>query len=109
MQVKVPLQITFRNLPHSEAIATRIEQQFAKLCHYCDRILNCQVIVEIPHQNHHKGNSYHIRINLDLPGEKLVIHRHNQNSFNQNAYIAIRDAFDAAQRKVKQYIDLHKN
>lgn len=106
--MQVPLQITFHNLPHSEAIASRIEQQFGKLCCLYDRIINCQVVVEIPHQHRHKGNSYHIRINLALPGEKLVIDRDNSNSFNNNAYIAIRDAFNAAQRKLKQYSELQK-
>lgn len=103
MQVKVPLQITFRNLPHSDAIATRIEQQIEKLCHYCDRILRCQVIVEVPHQHHHKKNPYHIRINLSLPGEELVINRDNSKTHHSNAYLAIRDAFDAARRKLKRF------
>lgn len=106
--MQVPLQITFRNLPHSGAIASRINQQFAKLQRYCDRIINCQVVVEIPHQHHFKGNSYHIRINLTLPGDKLVINRDSSNNFNENAYIAIRDAFDAARRKIKQYTELQQ-
>lgn len=106
--MQVPLQITFHNLPYSQAIASRIEQQFEKLCHLCDRIINCQVVVEIPHQHHHKKNSYHIRINLTLPGEKLVVNQDNLNKFNNNAYIVIRDAFSAAQRKLKQYSELQK-
>jgi len=105
MQVKVPLQITFHNLPHSEAIATRIEQQFEKLCHYCDRILRCQVIVEVPHRHHHDKNPYHIRINLSLPGEELAIDKDKSGNYHDNAYIAIRDAFNAAQRKLKRFAE----
>ena len=101
--MQVPLQITFRNVPHSDAIADKISQRFAKLQRFSDRIINCQVIVEIPHHHHLKGNPYHIRINLTLPGEKLVIDRDNSDSLNKNAYIAIRDAFDAARRKLKNY------
>lgn len=108
MQVKVPLQITFHNLPHSEAIETRIEQQFEKLCHYFDRILRCQVIVEVPHQSHHKKNPYHIRINLSLPGEEIVINRDKSRNDSDNAYIAIRDAFNAAQRKLKRFAEPQK-
>ncbi|MEL6787731.1 MAG: HPF/RaiA family ribosome-associated protein [Cyanobacteria bacterium J06607_15] len=108
MQVKVPLQITFRNLPHSDAIATRIEQQLEKLCHYCDRILLCQVIVEVPHQHHHGKNSYHIRINLSLPGEELVISKSKSGNDCDNAYIVIRDAFNAAQRKLKRFAEPQK-
>jgi len=108
MQAQVPLQITFRNLPHSDAIATRIEQQFNKLCHYYDRILRCQVIVEVPHQHHYEKNPYHIRINLSLPGEKLVINRDKPENYHDNAYIAIRDAFNAAQRKLKRFAEPQK-
>lgn len=107
MQVRVPLQITFRNLSHSDAIAARIEQQFEKLCHYSDRILRCQVTVELLHQHHHK-NPYHIRINLSLPGEELVINRDKSGSYNGNAYIVIRDAFNAAQRKLKRFAEPQK-
>lgn len=103
MQVQIPLQITFRNLPHSNAIATRIEKQFEKLCHYCDRILRCQVIVEVPHQHHHEKNPYHIRINLSLPGEELVIDRDKAENYHGNAYVSIRNAFDVAQRKLKRF------
>lgn len=106
--MQVPLQITFRNIPPSKAISDRIKQQFDKLCQFYDRIIDCRVVVEIPHQHHYKGNSYHIRINLTLPGEKLVIDRDNCDSFNQNAYIAIRDAFNAAKRRLKQYAELQK-
>ncbi len=106
--MQVPLQITFRNLPHSEAIASRITQQLNKLCHFCDRIIRCQVIVEVPHHHHHKGNPYHIRINLTLPGEELVINQDASGRSPENAYIAIRDAFKAASRKLKQYTELQK-
>ena len=106
--MRVPLQITFHNLAHSDAIASRIEQQFDKLCHFCDRIISCQVVVEIPHQHRYRRNPYHIRINLTLPGEKLVIDQDNSDNLHNNAYIAIRDAFSSAQRKLKQYSELQK-
>lgn len=106
--MQIPLQITFRNLPYSDAIAARIEQQFEKLCHYCDRILRCQVIVEVPHQHHHEKNPYHIRINLSLPGEELVVNRDSSGKYHDNAYLAIRDAFNAAQKKLKRFTDLQK-
>ncbi len=106
--MQVPLQITFRNLPRSEAISSRINQQLDKLGHFCDRIIRCQVIVEIPHHHHHRGNPYHIRINLTLPGEELVINQDASGRSPENAYVAIRDAFNAARRKLKQYTELQK-
>ncbi|MGB5635092.1 MAG: hypothetical protein WBM86_20250 [Waterburya sp.] len=49
-----------------------------------------------------------MRINLTLPGEELVIDQASQNQQCENLYVAIRDAFAAAQRKLKNYAAVHK-
>ncbi len=121
--MQVPLQITFRDFPPSEAmplcvavsfraassaIAARVRQQAEKLNRFSNRISKCQVVLEVPHQHHRHGNIYRVRINLTLPGEELVIDRSSQNQSHKNLYIAMRDAFNAAQRKLKNYADAHK-
>ncbi len=106
--MQVPLQITFRDFPPSKAIAARVRQQAEKLNRFSNRIGKCQVVLEVPHQHHRHGNIYRVRINLTLPGEELVIDRSSQNQSHENLYIAIRDAFNAAQRKLKNYADAHK-
>ena len=37
--MQAPLQIIFRNLPHSDAIASEIKRQFAKLQRFSNRII----------------------------------------------------------------------
>jgi ribosome-associated translation inhibitor RaiA len=91
-----PLKITFRDFPPSEAIAAKIQQQFTKLHRFCDRIISCQVAIEAPHQNHHKGKIYHVRINLSIPQGNIAINRDSEpNHAHENPYVAIRDAFAA--------------
>ena len=108
--MQVPLQITFRDFPPSETIAAKIRHQVAKLQHFSHRIIGCQVVVEAPHQHHRQGTIYHVRINLTVPQRELVINRDSsQNHSHENLYVAIRDAFAAAQRQLKRYADGYRS
>ena len=73
--MEIPLQITFRNMPPSEAIEDNIREKLSKLESFYDRIMSCRVIVEAPHRHHRKGNVYEVRIDLTVPGGELVINR----------------------------------
>jgi len=125
----IPLQITFRNMAPSAAIEKRISEKAAKLQLFCNRIVSCRVTVEAPHRHHRKGKSYEIRIELTVPGGELLI-RHtpknlepvkavssdkaktelharrepNKRAAHEDSYVAIRDAFNAAGRKLQDYM-----
>ncbi|MGQ9872399.1 HPF/RaiA family ribosome-associated protein [Leptodesmis sp.] len=96
-------QITFRGISSSAAIDTNLRNHIDKLEEFYDRIMNCRVMVETSHR-HHQGNLYHIRIDLTVPDGELVVNRdppeHQQ---SEDIYVAIRDAFNAAERELKDY------
>lgn len=71
--MNLPLQITFRNMKHSDAVDAYIREEVAKLDEFFDQIISCRVVVEIPHQHHERGNPFHVRINLEVPGDDIVI------------------------------------
>ena len=73
--METPLQITFRNMPRSNAIEENVREKAAKLESLYDGITSCRVIVEAPHRHHHKGKAYVVRIDLAVPGGELVINR----------------------------------
>jgi len=73
--MEIPLQITFRNMPPSEAIENNIREKTAKLKSFDNRIISCRVVVEAPHRHRHKGKAYQVRIDLTVPGSELVINR----------------------------------
>ena len=54
--------------------------------------------------HHHKGNLYHVRIDISVPGDEIVVSRepHKDHS-HEDAYVTIRDAFDAAKRQLDGY------
>lgn len=99
-----PIQITFRNDLHSDAIEADIREKAAKLDQFYEKVMACRVMVEVPHSHHHKGNLYHIRIDLTVPGGELVVKRGpKEHHAHEDPYVAVRDAFDAARRKLQDY------
>jgi ribosome-associated translation inhibitor RaiA len=114
-----PLQTTFRNMDESPAVAARVQEEAEKLGKYFDRITSCRVIVEAPHRHHLHGESFHIRIELRVPGKELVVahepplrheeqpelHKHLEaDSPHKNVYVAIREAFKAMRRQLQDYV-----
>ncbi len=97
--MQLPLQITARNMSLSEAAEQAIREKAAKLDQFHDRIMSCRVVVECPHRHKHQGVLYNVRIDLTVPGAELVVKREP----NEDLYVAIRDAFDAARRQLQDH------
>lgn len=102
--IKLPLQVTFRNMAPSEAIETNIRDKAAKLESFYEKIMGCRVLVEAPHRHHRKGKLYHVRIDVTLPGGEIVINREpSRHASHKDVYVAIRDAFAATRRKLQDF------
>lgn len=102
--MKLPLQITFRNMDPSEAMEADIREKAEKLDLFCDEIMGCRVVVETQHHHHHRGNLYHVRLDITVPDSEIVVSRaHDLHHSHEDAYVAIRDAFDNARRKLEDY------
>lgn len=96
-------QITFRGFSSSEAIDARLDEHIERLGKFYDRIMGCRVMVEASYRHRH-GNLYHIRIDLTVPGAELVVNRNPpQRQEHEDIYVAMRDAFNAAERELKDY------
>jgi ribosomal subunit interface protein len=102
--MKQPLQITFRDMPHSDAIEAHIRKKADKLDEFYDQIMGCHVVLEQPHGHHHKGKLFHVTIDLTVPAGELVINRSpEEHHAHEDAYVAIRDAFKAMRRKLQDF------
>jgi ribosome-associated translation inhibitor RaiA/cold shock CspA family protein len=97
--MKIPLQVTFRNMQHSAVIEASINEKAFKLDRFYDRIMSCRVVVEAPQRRHHQGNLYSVRIDITVPGKELAVSRQE----DADAYVAVRDAFDAAVRLLEEH------
>ena len=94
-----PLQITIRDMEHSDALETHIRDKVAKLDEFSSHIVSCRVVVEIPHKHQHQGKQFNVRIDIGVPGSEIVVNRDHA----EDVYIALRDAFDAAKRQLEDY------
>ena len=107
--MRLPLQITYRNLSPSEAVDRCIRERVERLDRFCDRIMGCRVVVEERHRRHHQGKLYHLRIDLTAPGDEIVVSREPAlHRTHEDVYVAIRDAFDAARRRLEDYVRRHR-
>ncbi|WP_455197924.1 ribosome hibernation-promoting factor, HPF/YfiA family [Kaarinaea lacus] len=101
-----PLQITFRDIPHSGSVEEVIREKAAKLDQYFEKIMSCRVTIESPHAHQHQGRLYHVTVDITVPGTELVASRStDKNHAHEDVYVAIRDAFEAAKRQLKEYKD----
>jgi len=102
--MKLPLQITFRHMEHSPALESRIRELATKLDEFSTQIMRCHVIVEPLPGHQHQGALYDFHIDITLPDEEIAIRRaHRADHAHEDAYVALRDAFRAARRKIEDY------
>jgi cold shock CspA family protein/ribosome-associated translation inhibitor RaiA len=102
--MQLPLQVTFRNMEPSEFIERAVREKAERLNRYFPRIMSCRVIVEAPHRHHLQGKLYHVRIDIGVPGEELVVAREpSLHRAHRDVYVAIRDAFRAARRELMDH------
>lgn len=113
----------------SEVVEAHIRDAAEKLDEFCDEIMGCRVLVEVPHKHHRKGKPYHVRIDVTVPGAEFVIKRApklltdtptrfrkapndveleetrelSKYAAHDDINLSIRDAFDAARRKLQDY------
>lgn len=122
--MQIPPQITQRNMNHSEALQRLIRDEVDRLERFYDRITTCRVAVEYPHRHHRRGQAAHVRIDIVVPGEELVI-THEPSLHKdlraleverrikswetlpeyeyRDAYLAVRNAFHKARRVLEDY------
>jgi ribosome-associated translation inhibitor RaiA/cold shock CspA family protein len=103
--MQVPLQITFRHMDSSEAVAARIRARAEDLERFFDQIISCRVLVECSHPRHQQGNMFRVRVDLGVPGRAIVVGRDPAaHHAHEDAHVAVRDAFDAVRRLLEDHV-----
>lgn len=95
-------QVLFRNIEHSDAVQEAVLKRVEKLERFSDRIHSMRVILESPHNNHYKGKVYHVGVEAQIPNHDIVVsHDQHDRHEHEDIYVAIRDAFNAVERRLK--------
>lgn len=102
--MELPLQISFREIEPSPAIAARIRKKAARLERFFPHIMSCRIVVEAPHRRHREGKLYQVSLDLTVPGGEIAVNRDGpMNHAHEDLHVAIRDTFDTAVRQLKEH------
>jgi ribosomal subunit interface protein len=100
-----PVQITFKEMEHSEAIEAWVEKHADQLEKFHQPIIHCHVVIEAPDRHSHRGGLYRVRIEVTVPGDEIVVsHQGPQDQAHEDVYVALRDAFRAARRQLQDSV-----
>lgn len=103
--MQVAPQITFRGLDPTSRIEEALRKRLERLERFHGRITSCHVIVEAPHHRGNKGQIYHVHVDIKVPGGDIFVGREpEENRAHEDVLIAIRDSFNAAERRLEDMV-----
>lgn len=103
------ISVSFQGMEPSEALRADIERRAQKLQQFAPRLIACHATVSLDEQRHHQGNRYSVRVRATMPGGEFdaggtpsLDHSH------EDAYVAVRDAFDALRRQLEDHVRIQR-
>jgi ribosomal subunit interface protein len=102
-------QIVFHNMDQTAAITEAVQKRIEKLERFCDQIIFGRVVLDSPHNNHHKGKVYSVSLEVHTTVKEVRVNQdQHDNHAHEDLYVAIRDAFNAAERQLKSVDKKHR-
>jgi ribosomal subunit interface protein len=105
--MSIPLRLTFHGMDPSDAVEQRVREKLDQLERFSDKLMGCRVVVDRPHQHHHQGSLYSVKVELELAGADPILagrDKHDDHA-HEDVYVALRDAFEAAKRQLEKWVD----
>ena len=104
MSEPVPVTISYRNIEPSESIEDAVRSHATRLEKFCSSLISTRVLLETPHRRGQKGQHHHVRIEMAVPGNDLIVsHDPGDVEAHEDLSVATRDAFRAARRELEDY------
>lgn len=104
----VPPEIAFRNVESTPAVEDKILDGIEGLEKVYDRLTSVRIMVEDPNPGRESGKLYHVRIDMGVPGNEIVVHRKPPDDPRQDVVQAVGEAFDVARRRLRKFADLQR-
>lgn len=105
--MQVPLAIAYeKGLRSSPSLEARIEREAARLEKFSDRITACHVALVGRSGKRRHGDLFRVRLRLTVPGRADIIVDRNPDAdhAHEDPYVAVRDAFSAARRRLQDHV-----
>lgn len=108
--MKTPLRITFRHMTNSPALETRVREHVDHLEQLHPLLTGCDVVITAPSDHRQQGGTFDVRINVTMPERHLHVHNGATRPAHSDAYVAVRDSFDALERLMQRHLHaLHRH
>lgn len=114
-----PLQVTFRNMAVAPVLEEEVRARAAWLETFYSEIVGCRVLIEFPHRHRSHGRPVHIRVELAVPGEDIVVNQESTRHVtlgdavahktltgqpdHKDVVVAIHDTFDVVRRRLEDF------
>lgn len=100
--MNTPLEVTFQGVEKSATIEAKIAEKVAKLEKLFDRMTHARIVIAAPHRHSNKGKIYQIKVELGIPDHApiIVTHEPDVSLAQKDLPTALREAFDAARRRL---------
>lgn len=98
-------QVSFRDMPPSEALEKLVHEEASKLERFFDGIVSCRVVIELVH--HRAGTPFNTRIELSVPGEIISVNHTPDvrgSAMEDDPAPSIHEAFRKARRQLQDYV-----
>lgn len=104
--MQVPLSVAYEGgLESTPALEARVEQEASKLERFSSRITACHVALIGRSGRRRHGDLFQVRIRISAPGRGDIVVDRNPGAdhAHEDPYVAIRDAFNAARRRLQDH------
>lgn len=105
----IPFEVAYRNVEPSEAVERQVLRGLARLGKLEPEIIRCHVMLELRHPRHRKGNLFHVRVDLTVPGREVTVSRtppkHRE---SEEPVTAIGEAFDKVRQRLAETLRVQR-
>jgi len=102
-------QIVFHNIDQSAALIENVNKRIQKLQRFTSDIIGGRVVLDCPHNNHHKGKVFSVAVEIHTASREVIVKQaQHDKPAHEDIYVAVRDAFNAAERQLKGIDKKHR-
>jgi len=95
----LPVEIMANGIVMSLEVQQYLNERVHHLESFYPRILSCRVVFDAPLGHHRTGGPFIVNVYVDVPGTVVAVTKQQ----SDDLHVAIRGAFDAAQRQLQDY------
>ncbi len=98
--MKLPLQVSFRDMVPLASLDGEIRRRVAKLERFVPELVSCHVVVQASANRHRQGHVYAVKVDVRVPGDEVFTGEHQA---DEEVAVAVHGAFDAMTRCLQDY------